>query len=99
METIASSRCSSRVVLAKAYDRVVKVAVLQQVFLGLLAMLVLDSGQTARCLGCCVCGFWIGLAIIARRRPFAPTAGDLDFIRWGSLPLFVVAFLAPIFAR
>lgn len=38
-----------------------------------------------------VVGQWIGNIIIAVRRPLSPTKGDLFFISWGLVPLFLIA--------
>jgi hypothetical protein len=36
--------------------------------------------------------FWVVVAMFALRRPIVPTAADLAIVRWGSLPLAVLAF-------
>jgi hypothetical protein len=84
---------SNRAVLSPSYDRAIKSAIVEQLVLGVLAALLLDGGQTARNLACCIAVFWLVVAMIALRRPFMPAAADLAIIRWGSLPLLILAFV------
>jgi hypothetical protein len=68
------------------------VALGQQIALGIVAMLLLDGGQTARNLACCIAAFWMSFLIIASRRPCLPTAVDLWLTRWSSIPIAMLAF-------
>jgi hypothetical protein len=83
---------SNRVALSQSYDRAIKSAVVQQLVFSALALLLLDGGQAARNLACCIAVFWVVVAMFALRRPIVPTAADLAIVRWGSLPLAVLAF-------
>jgi hypothetical protein len=56
-------------------------------------MLMLDFGRMGKVCGIAMLGYWAGAALIVARRPNAPAAGDLTFLRWGFLPLFVFAAL------
>jgi hypothetical protein len=52
---------------------------------------VLDMGVSLR--ACCYAseGFWLGVILILVRRPRNPTRGDLLYIRWGLVPIVLVA--------
>jgi hypothetical protein len=91
MQSIAKE-IPNRVVLSQNYDPVIKSAVAQQILFAVLAILTLDGGQTARNLACCIAAFWLAVAMIAIRRPSMPTAADLAIIKWGSLPLTILAY-------
>ena len=80
-----------RQVCSEAYRAPVKFAVLLQVSIGVLCMLMLDGGVLARVCGCAVLAFGAGAALILVRRPFGPTRLDLAAIRFGFVPVFVMA--------
>jgi hypothetical protein len=67
-------------------------AVALQALLGLLSMLILDGGTTARICGIALVAFWGGATVLIWRRPQSPTKTDVELIRFGYLPLVVVAF-------
>jgi hypothetical protein len=75
--------CHRRLRIAPAYDHQIWFSIKQQVILAILAVLVLDMGQTARGMAAVMIGYWIGTAIIVIRRPLLPSKGDLLFVRWG----------------
>ncbi len=68
-------------------------ALFQQVPCALLCLLMLDGGRMARICGIAMVGFWAVAAIIMVRRPSAPGAWDLRFLRWGFWPVFGLAVL------
>jgi hypothetical protein len=84
---------SSRAICSAQYDRAWRIALRFQIPIALVSMLVLDRGRTARVCGVAMLGFWLVAAIVAVRRPWSPTAGDLRFWRWGFLPCFVLALI------
>jgi hypothetical protein len=69
--------------IAAAYDHQIWFSIKQQVVLAVLAMLVLDMGETARSMAAVIIGYWIGTLIIVVRRPTSPSKNDLFFVRWG----------------
>jgi hypothetical protein len=81
----------ARAICSAEYDRALRVALRVQIPTALLSVLVLDFGQTARVCGVAMLGFWLAAALVAVRRPWAPTTGDLRFWRWGFIPCFALA--------
>jgi hypothetical protein len=75
------------------YRKAAQVALAIQIPAAILCMLVLDGGYTARVCGIAILAFWLVAAIIASRRPSAPSAVDLWYWRWGFVPCFMVTFL------
>ncbi len=67
-------------------------AVALQVLLGLLSLLILDGGTTARICGIALVAFWGGATVLIWRRPHFPTKTDIVLLRFGYLPLVVLAF-------
>ena len=53
--------------------------------------LLLDGGLTLQLTFMAVLGYLGGLAVMAARRPQVPTALDLILVRWGFIPLWIVA--------
>ena len=82
-----------RQVCAESYRGPVKLAVLLQVGMGILCVLTLGGGALARVSACAVLAYWAGAAWILVRRPFAPTRFDLEAIRYGFLPVFMIAII------
>lgn len=63
-----------------------------QLLIGILSLLILDGGTTARICGMALVAFWGGAGLMIWRRPQAPTRVDIAWIRFGYLPLVVAAF-------
>lgn len=78
--------------ISSSYRRPVFEAVGLQVLLGFLSLLILDGGTTARICGIALVAFWGGAAVLIWRRPQSPTRTDIELLRFGYLPLVVVAF-------
>jgi hypothetical protein len=74
------------------YRKPIFEAVVMQVLLGLLSLLILDGGTTARICGIALVAFWGGAAVLIWRRPQSPTRTDIQLLRFGYLPLVVLAF-------
>ncbi len=53
--------------------------------------LILDGGVMARITLLVALGYLAGVAVIAVRRPSAPTETDINYLRWGFLPLWLAA--------
>lgn len=79
--------------LSSRYRGAVYLALLQQVPCGLLCLLLLDGGRTARVCGIAVLGFWAAAAVIMVSRPESPKWSDLVFLRWGFFPLLALTVL------
>ena len=81
-----------RLPISSSYRKPVFEAVGLQVFAGFISLLILDGGTTARICGIALVAFWSGSALLIWRRPQSPTRSDIELIRFGYLPLVVVAF-------
>jgi len=78
--------------IARSYRKAIFEAVGLQVLLGLLSLLILDGGSSARICGIALVAFWGGAAVLIWRRPQSPTRTDIVLLRFGYLPVVVVAF-------
>ena len=78
--------------ISSSYHKPVFEAVGLQVLLGFLSLLILDGGTTARICGIALVAFWGGAALLIWRRPQSPTRTDIELLRFGYLPLVVIAF-------
>ncbi|MEI7939975.1 MAG: hypothetical protein WCK27_25095 [Verrucomicrobiota bacterium] len=78
--------------ISKEYDSPIFEAVAIQIVLALLSLLILDGGTVARICGIALLAFWSGVAVLIYRRPLSPSRADLQVIRFGYLPVVVVAF-------
>ena len=78
--------------ISPSYRRPVFEAVALQVLLGLFSLLILDGGTTARICGIALVAFWTGAATLIWRHPQTPTRTDITFVRFGYLPVVVLAF-------
>ena len=61
--------------------------------LGVLSAFILDGGDTARICGIALFAFWAGATVLIWRRPHSPTRMDIQLLRFGYLPVLVIAFL------
>ncbi|HEX8323268.1 MAG TPA: hypothetical protein VF595_05070 [Tepidisphaeraceae bacterium] len=77
--------------LHASYRRAIWTAVVLQLFLTVFLSLILDGGKIASAGGCAMIAFWVGVTVILLRRPVSPNAVDLFFVRWGYIPLLLVA--------
>ena len=77
--------------LSPQYGDAARTALWVQIPLGILSLLMLDGGQTAKVYAVTLAGFWPCAFLIALRRRWSPTAVDLWFWRWGFLPCFALA--------
>jgi hypothetical protein len=81
--------------ISPKYDSPIFEAVAIQIVLGLLSWLILDFGQTAQMCGIALVSFWGGAVVLIWRHPQSPSKADIKLIRFGYLPLVVLAgFLA-----
>jgi hypothetical protein len=78
------------VVISPAYDNGIRKTLVAQVVLGILAMLVLDFGTTARVVGVAVLAFWLCVAAVILRRPHDPSKIDLALVHWGFWPVLLI---------
>jgi hypothetical protein len=78
--------------ISSSYRKPVFEALVLQMLLGLLSALILDGGTTARICGIALIAFWAGAAVLIWRHPQMPTRTDITFVRFGYLPVVVLAF-------
>ena len=78
--------------ISPRYRQAIFEAVGLQVLLGFLSLLILDGGTTARICGVALVAFWIGALVLIWRRPKWPTPTDIQVLRFGYLPVVVLAF-------
>ena len=72
--------------------RAVLIGFLVQMVVLILSELTLDIGYiTSHISHRVALGYWVGVLIVALRRRHDPTTLDLWFIRWGYVPLVIVA--------
>ncbi len=81
----------AREVVSLRYKPAVVFAVATQASVGLLALMLLDSGRVAHVVGVAGLGFWLATAVLVARRPHTPTGLDLAWVRWGFWPALVAA--------
>ena len=79
--------------VASEYRGAISIALSLQVVTTLILLTILDGGTLAQIGGCAMAGFWIGVAIVIARRPRAPRALDLAYIRWGYLAMLAIAVI------
>ena len=68
-------------------------ACVQQLFVILLAALVLDGGVLLLICLFAVAGFWGGVGVLVLRRKARASRFDLALIRWGFLPVCALSFV------
>ena len=78
--------------ISPSYRKPVFEAVVLQLILGILSLMILDGGTTARICGIALVAFWGGATVLIWRRPRSPTKTDIELIRFGYLPLGLLAF-------
>jgi len=78
--------------ISKKYDSPVRDAVSIQIVVGLLSLMMMDGGDLARICGIALLAFWSGAAVLIYRHPQSPSRVDLELIRFGYLPVVVMAF-------
>ena len=66
-----------------SYADSLKLSVLIQLTLFVLAAMLLDGGGTLHGFGIAAAGYWIGAVLIILRRPKNPTQVDLDLVKYG----------------
>ncbi len=80
--------------ISSAYWPSTKTSLLQQAVVFILALLMLDLGQTMCEAVTAIVAYWLAFSIILVRRPSSPTRGDIFLIRYGFLFIFVCAVAA-----
>jgi len=78
--------------ISPKYDSAIFEAVALQLILGILSLLILDGGTIARICGIALVAFWGGAVALIWRHPQSPTRTDIELIRFGYLPVAVLAF-------
>jgi hypothetical protein len=87
-----NSAVSTVLPISPSYRKPVFEVVGLQVVLGVLSLLILDGGASARICGIALLAFWGAAAVLIWRRPQSPTRLDIVLLRFGYLPLLVLAF-------
>jgi hypothetical protein len=80
--------------VAGGYWSAIKVAVLEQGIVAILAVLMLDGGLCAHMALVSVADYWPAVCLIIVRRPDSPTTGDLAFMKYGFFVILVIVFTA-----
>jgi hypothetical protein len=83
--------------VSPSYRAAIWVSIPQQAIVILLSIMTLDFGQTRQICGMAFLAFWAGTGIIMFSRPLTPSRLDLLFIRFGFVPLFIVAIFLALF--
>ena len=78
--------------ISPSYRKPICEAITLQVLLGFLSLLILDGGTTARICGIALAAFWSGALVLIWRRPQSPTRRDIELLRFGYMPVVVIAF-------
>ena len=78
--------------ISPSYRKPIFEAVVLQVIVGILSLMILDGGDCARICGAALLAFWGGAVVLIWRRPVTPTKTDLELIRFGYLPVVIIAF-------
>lgn len=81
-----------RLPISPKYDSAIYETVALQILFGLLAYMILDGGGIAQICGIALIAFWGGTTVLIWRRPQSPTKTDIQLIRFGYLPVIVLAF-------
>src|SRR5438876_12237135 len=77
--------------ISQSYRRPIFEAVILQAIIGVLAMMVLDGGDTAHICGISLIAFWSAASVLIWRHPKSPSKTDLQLLRFGYLPLVIFA--------
>ena len=73
------------------YRKAIYRAVALQVIIGFLSLMILDGGECAQICGAALVAFWGGVIVLICRHPQSPTYTDVQLIRFGYLPVVVLA--------
>jgi hypothetical protein len=84
---------SCSIPISQSYRKPIFEAVVLQVIVGILSLMILDGGDCARICGAALLAFWGGAVVLIWRRPVTPTKTDLELIRFGYLPVMIIAFV------
>jgi hypothetical protein len=84
---------STKPIISAEYHRPVKVAIAVQLSICLASLFMLDLGVFARACGYAMLATWLGVGLIWMRRPFSPKPPDLLFIKYGFLPVLILALI------
>src|SRR4051812_29996527 len=76
---------------SSAYRDAIVVALVLQILTAAVLRLLLDGGTLAKAGGAAMVGFWIGVAIVMMRWPRDPIPRDLLYVRWGYVPMLLIA--------
>ena len=77
-----------------AHRHPAKAAVVQQLICVFIAALVLDLGIFWHATWVAVLAYWLAVAVIVARRPETPTRGDIFFVRYCFLAVWILVLIA-----
>lgn len=80
--------------VAPQYWPAIALAATQQVITGLVSAMMLDAFPESLSLMWCfaMVVFWVEVLLIILHRPLSPTSVDILLIKYGFIPLFILAF-------
>ena len=79
--------------ISPSYRSPIFEAVALQVVLAFISVMMLDGGDCAHISGAALLAFWGGVVVLIWRHPHTPSKIDLKLIRFGYLPVLVIAFV------
>jgi hypothetical protein len=68
-------------------------ALVLQVIIIFLSLMILDGGECAQICGAAILAFWGGVTVQICRHPQSPTYTDIRLIRFGYLPVILLAWI------
>jgi hypothetical protein len=83
----------ARLPISPEYDSAIFQALALQVVLGVLSLLIMDFDTIAQLCGIALVAFWGGAAVLVWTHRQSPSRADLGLIRFGYLPVILIAYL------
>ena len=78
----------------QAYWPAIKLAVIEQAIVAILAVLMLDLGQSIHITLVSLTAYWPAVCLIVIRRPSSPTVTDVEFVKFGFLLILSIVAIA-----
>lgn len=73
----------------KKYKDAILISFLYQIFLLLLAGMILDGGQFGQFIFVAMAGFWGSVFVLIRRKRWNPSKSDILYVKWGFFLILV----------
>jgi len=77
--------------ISRHYRKAIYRAVALQVIVGFLSLMILDGGECSQICGAALLAFWGGVIVLIWRHLQSPTYTDIQLIRFGYLPVVILA--------